>query len=354
MEHGADIFTASKNSGINENDILDFSSNINPLGIPEKITDAIINSIKYTNRYPDINNRELVKSISKHENIPQEWIFCSNGAAEAIYRIALNINPKNGLLTAPTFSEYENALNLTNTSLNYYNLEEKKEFKINEDIIECINADTNIVFICNPNNPTGQITEKALLEKIIKHCKKNNTYIVIDECFLDFVENKDSFSVKDILNKYDNLIILKAFTKIYAIPGIRLGYCISSNTEIINGLKNAGPPWNVSTIAQAAGVAALNENEYVKKTVKYVKEQSNYLITEMKKLNIKTYEPHANYIFFKSTYLNLKEELLKKGILIRSCSNYENLSHEYYRIAVKTEEENKIFIDKLKEIMGNK
>lgn len=354
MEHGADIFTASKNSGINQNEILDFSSNINPLGIPENVNNAIINSIKYANRYPDINNRDLIHNISEYENIPENWIFCSNGAAEAIYRIAIYLNPKKGLLTAPTFSEYEGALNLTKTDISCYNLNEENLFHICEDIINCINCHTDIIFICNPNNPTGQLTKKSTLEKIIADAKSKSAIVVIDECFLDFVANKESLTVKDLLKKYDNLIILKAFTKIFAIPGIRLGYCISSNTEIIEGLKKSGPPWSVSTIAQFAGVAALKETEYVKNTVQYVKIQRDYLSAEMKKLNIKVYESHANYIFFKTDgTLNLKEEMLKQGILIRSCSNYRNLNQNYYRIAVKTESENIFFIKKLQEIMGN-
>lgn len=359
--HGADIYTASKKSGIEENEIIDFSSNINPLGIPNKVESAAINSIKYTSRYPDINSRELVKSISAYENVPEEWIFTSNGAAEAIFRIALYLKPKNGLVTAPTFSEYEQALKTVGSHVEYYDLHEENEFKIAEDILLSINEKTNIVFICNPNNPTGQLADIEILEKIIFHCKKMGTVTVIDECFLDFVEEKEKYSVRNLLNKYDNLIILKAFTKIFAIPGIRLGYCMSSNTEIIEGLKVSGPPWNVSTIAQAAGVAAMEESDYVNKSVLYVKEQRNYLIGEMRKLKINTFESHANYIFFKFKEENeenketdLKEAMLKKGILIRSCSNYRNLGKNYYRVAVKTKEENNIFIEKLKEITGKK
>jgi len=352
--HGADIYTASKKIGIDEDSIVDFSSNINPLGIPESVQLAIANSVKNANRYPDINNRELTNSLSAHENVPAESIFCSNGAAESIFRIALYIKPKNALLTAPTFSEYEQALKTVDSNIEYFNLMEKTEFKITDSIINNINDETDIVFICNPNNPTGQITDKQLLEKIISHCKTTDTIVVIDECFIDFIEDKEKYSVNDLLKKYDNLIILKAFTKIYAIPGIRLGYCISLNTEIISGLKISGPPWNVSTIAQAAGVAALEEKDYVAKSVIYIKEQRKYLIDEMRKLNIKVYESYSNYIFLKLTEnIDLKDELLKKGILIRSCSNYRNVTNDYFRIAVKSEDDNKFLIGKLKEIIGN-
>jgi len=350
--HGADIYTESKLSGINENDIIDFSSNINPLGIPKGVEAAAINSIKYSNRYPDINSRKLIQSISIYEKVPEDWIFVSNGAAEAIFRIALSVMPKNGLVTAPSFSEYEQSLKTAGANIKYFNLYEEQNFKITDKIIDFINEELNIVFICNPNNPTGQIIEKQLLEKIIIRCKEVGAIIVIDECFMDFVENNERFSVVKLLNNYKNLIVLKAFTKTFAIPGIRLGYCMSSNIDIINKLKLSGPPWNVSTIAQAAGIAATKEMLYLHKSKLYIKDQRNYLIDELNKLNIETYDSYANYIFFKMDDINFKEKMIKNNILIRSCSNYKNLTDGFYRIAVKTKEENQLFITKLKEIMG--
>lgn len=352
--HGADIYTASEKLGTDKNNILDFSSNINPLGIPDSVKKACFNSIEHSNKYPDINSRELVKSISINENVPESFIFPSNGAAEAIFRIVFYLNPKKGLVTAPAFSEYESALKSARGAVEYYNLLKENNFKIQDDILNYINPEINIVFLCNPNNPTGQLTNKETLENIIKFCKQLNIFVVIDECFLDFVQNKEDFSTVNLLNTYDNLIVLKAFTKIYAIPGIRLGYCMSSNIQLIEGLKISGPPWNVSNIAQEAGKAALQEKEYVKKSVLYINEQRKYLNDELNKLNIKTYDSYANYILFKIyDKIDLKEEMLKKNILIRSCSNYKNLSDDYYRIAVKSSEENKQFINTLKEIIGN-
>jgi threonine-phosphate decarboxylase len=352
--HGADIFTASKESGIDENNIIDFSSNINPLGIPENVKKTIINSIEYASRYPDINSTKLINSLSIHENVSGEWMFSSNGAAEAIFRIALYLKPHNAILTSPTFSEYEQSLKTVDCNVKYYNLLEENNFEIKEDMLDIIDKKTDIVFICNPNNPTGQLTDKKFLEKIISHCKKTNAAVVIDECFIDFIENKEHYSVHGLLKQYDNLIILKAFTKIYSIPGIRLGYCLCSDTKTIAGIKESGPPWNVSSIAQEAGIAALEEKEYVLKTIDYISKERNYLINELNKLYIKTFDSYANYIFFKFDKLDLKSEMLKRGILIRSCSNYRGLSNEYYRIAVKKENENKMFIEKLKGVLVKK
>lgn len=351
--HGADIYSAAEKSGINKDEFIDFSSNINPLGIPEGVKKSAINSIENAIRYPDINARDLIKNISDAENVPERWIFASNGAADAIYRIAFYLKPSKGIVTSPAFSEYENSLTAAGAIVEYYNLKEEHNYKIQNDFIDYINSETDIVFLCNPNNPTGQMTNKDAIEKIIVMCKKSNAFVVIDECFLDFVENKEKYSVVSLLEKYDNLIVLKAFTKIYAIPGIRLGYCMSSNKRVIDGLKVIGPPWNVSNIAQAAGVAALKEKEYINETVNYIKLQREYIIMELNKLNIKTYESYANYLLFKiSDKVDLKDELLKRGILIRSCSNYRGLDRSFYRIAVKSAKDNKLLIDILKELKG--
>ncbi len=353
-KHGADIFTAAQISGIDENNIIDFSSNINPLGIPSRVEKAIMSSVKYSDRYPDIHYRRLIEGISLYENVPASYIFPSNGAAEGIFRIALCLKPDYALLTAPTFSEYESALKTVDCSIKYYNLNENENFKITSSIFDVINA-VDIVFICNPNNPTGQITDNSLLEKIIEQCKLSDTVVVIDECFMDFVADKEKFSVSHLLGKYDNLIILKAFTKIFAIPGIRLGYCMSSNEKIIDNLKKAGPPWNVSVPAQEAALASVKQKDYVSQSTEYIKNQRKYLVEEIKKLDINVYDSYANYILFKiNDDIDLKKEFIKKGILIRSCANYKNLSDIYYRIAVKTEKENRLFIEVLKEIMVNK
>lgn len=353
-EHGADIYTASEKTGLDKKQIIDFSSNINPLGIPESVKTAVINSVNDSDKYPDICSRELIKSISEYENVDERSIFPSNGAAEAIFRIIYGLKPKKGLVTAPAFSEYENALRAFGASVVYYDLKKELDFKILENILCSIKEDVDIVFLCNPNNPTGQLTDKNVIKSIIEHCHKINTTVVIDECFLDFVINKKQYTAIDLTEKYDNLIILKAFTKLFAIPGIRLGYCIASNITTVEKLKVSGPPWNVSNIAQAAGAAALKEANYINKSINYVKAQRNYLVYELNKLNIKTYTSHANYILLNiREKVDLQSELLKKGILIRSCSNYNNLDEHFYRIAVKSDRENKLLIKSLKEIFDS-
>ena len=351
-EHGADIYSTAKKFNIDEDKILDFSSNINPLGIPKSIKKAYLKSLEVCHRYPDSKLRKLSQKIGDYEKVSKDWIFISNGASEGIYRTVLSLKPKKALLTAPSFGEYEESLEILDTNISYYYLKEDNNFDLNEDFLNLINNDIDILFICNPNNPTGRITKKGLIQSIIEKSYNCGTYVVIDESFLDFLPNKTNLSIVDFIKSYPNLIVLKSFTKIYSIPGIRLGYCICSNIDLIKSIKKNGPPWNISAAAETCGIAALMEDRYISKSISYIRSQRKYLVKELRNLGFKVYKSEVNYILFKiDKNINLKELLEKNHILIRSCSNYKGLNKDFYRIAVKNKEDNDILIDKLKEII---
>jgi L-threonine-O-3-phosphate decarboxylase len=351
-KHGADIYTTANKLGIDENSIIDFSSNINPLGIPQGVKEAYYNSLEICTKYPDQHYRKIIEGISEKEKVSKNYIFPSNGASEAIFRIVQTINPKKALLTAPTFGEYEEALNSFNSNINYYNLKEDRNFEIFEDFLDYINEKIDIVFLCNPNNPTGIVVNRNLLENILEKCLKTNTYFVLDESFIDFLSNSKDCSLVDKINSHKNLIILKSFTKIFAMPGIRLGYCISSDQDLILNLKKNGPPWNISTTAERCGLAALKEDGYVENTIEYINNQRKYLNDELKKMGLVVYPSKVNYLLFKlEPKIDLKEILEKEGILIRSCRNYKGLDENFYRVAVKKEEYNKILIEKIKGVL---
>ena len=345
--HGGDIYSFNKN-------IIDFSANINPLGMPLSVKKAIIDNIENYKAYPDPLCRSLRKALAKKEKTSMENILCGNGAADIIFKIALGIKPKKALILSPTFSEYEEALKLVNCKINYYKLKEENNFFIKDNILNYLNEEIDIIFLCNPNNPTGILLEKEKVLKILKRCKEKNIIMVIDECFMDFIYDEENYSISSYINNFKNLIILKAFTKIYAMAGIRLGYMLSSNEEIINKISSIGQPWSVSSVAAFSGEAALKEEEFVNKTKLYIKENREFLKKELENLGFKVFNSKANYIFFKSNILNLKEYLKEKGVLIRSCNNYIALNKDYYRIAVKSKEDNKILIKCLKELIKEK
>lgn len=329
--HGGDIY--SYNS-----DILDFSSNINPLGLTEGIINGIKESVTDIIHYPDVECRRLRRSIADYENTDINNIICGNGAAEIIFNIAQALKPKRVVFTAPTFMEYENAADTVSAEKNYYYLKEENNFDIKEDILDYIDSTINMLFICNPNNPTGRLIPFDLMIKILNKAAENNVFVLIDECFMDFVEN--GYSLNKVINKYDNIMILKAFTKMYAMPGLRLGYGICSNEDIIEKIHRARQPWSISVLAEAGGLAALKERELPQKTRDYIRLEKNYIMSELKRLNIKYVNSEANYILIKAEK-NLHKKLIEHNILIRDCSNYVGLEEGYYRIAVKKHSENK-------------
>lgn len=334
--HGGEIY---KNKNM-----LDFSANINPLGLPRGVKIAITDSIDKAVHYPDINCEELRVKLAQKLNLNKDFLLFGNGAADIIFSITIALKPKKSLIIAPTFAEYEQALRAIGSNIVFYNLKEKNGFVVKEDLLKQLSSDIDMVFLCNPNNPTGEVIEKTLLMKIINKCKKNNIIIIIDECFNSFLENSENYSVMNEVTHYDNLIVIDAFTKIYAMPGIRLGFGAISNSTIHELIEKSTQPWNVSVLAQEAGIAALEETEYIKRTNEIISKERDYLIAELKQLGYMVFGSKANYIFFKGEK-GLYQKCLDNKILIRDCSNYHGLKEGYYRIAVRTHEENEQLIE---------
>lgn len=344
LVHGGDIYSHQK-------PMIDFSANINPLGMPSMVKQAIIDNIDSYECYPDPLNRELIRAISEHDNVGEEHIVCGNGAADVIFRIALALKPKRALILAPTFAEYEQALAVVDSKVDYYILKEINGFEIQKDILDQINSVYDIVFICNPNNPTGLPIKASFMLEIAKRCKQQNVTLVIDECFTEFLDNEQDYSVMDKIETLDNVIILKAFTKIYAMAGIRLGYAVCGNIDVASEITHTLQPWSVSTIASKCGVAALKQGEFVEQTKEYIKNARTILIKGLEELGFTVYESKVNYVFFR-TDIDIINPLVQKGILVRSCKNYNYLDDRYYRVAVKTIKDNEYLLSCLKEIVG--
>ena len=240
LGHGGNIEEIARTYNIKEEDIIDFSANINPVGINKNVKNAMIEALDKVERYPDITYHNLKKEISTFENIDYSNIILGNGAAEVIFNISRGLKPKKALIMAPTFGEYEDSLRSVDCNIKYHML--KEEFNLDDTLLKEINNDIDIIFICNPNNPTGVLTKKEYIKDVLEVSKKNNVTVVIDESFLDFVENKNDYSVIDLTSKYNNLIVVKSLTKVFAFPGIRIGYGITGNNDYINLINNITRP----------------------------------------------------------------------------------------------------------------
>ena len=352
MLHGGDVYGAAAKTGIPQEKLKDFSANLSPLGVPEGIFRAINDELVKVVHYPDPMSRRLREAIAASDGVSPEHIICGCGAADIIYRFVYGVQPKRALLLEPTFVEYEEALSVIGAEVEGYPLN-RKDFKIREDILEYMTEGLDVVFICTPNNPTGVVTEKNLLLKILEKARLTNTILVLDECFLDFLEDEKRYSLVRELDKYDNLLILKSFTKMFSIPGVRLGYGLCSNKNIMERLYKAGQDWSVSTMAEAAGIAALKEKEYVKKVIQYVNKERKYMESALEQMGISYIHGAANYmLIYKENCPDLYDQLLERGIILRKCSNYRNLTNDYYRIAINRHEDNAALMEALYEICG--
>lgn len=352
--HGGNVEEISRTYGINVEDIIDFSANINPLGLNSSVKSAMIRALDKVEKYPDISYLELKKSISNFENIDIDTLVLGNGAAEVIFNVIRGLKPRKVLLPAPTFSEYEEAVLSIDGDIEYYHLKEEEDFELNNGLINSLDESIDMVFICNPNNPTGVLTKNTFIEKLSEKALKTNTTIVIDESFLDFVNSECDYTSKYLLEKYKNIIIVKSLTKFFAIPGIRVGYGISKNKDFINLINKVTVPWTVNVVAAEGVIQGLKETDYMRSSIKYVENEKKYLYDNLKEIgNIKVFNPSVNFIMFKVLKdIDLKEEMLKNNILIRSCSNYEGLDNRFYRVAVRSRKENAKILNTLKIIMN--
>ena len=229
--HGGDIYTKKCR--------VDFSVNVNPLGAPESVKEAVRKSAESVEQYPDALCRDLTRALSEKEQLPEENILFANGAAELIFALTQALRPKKALIAAPGFAEYEAALSAAGCFIRMYPLQKEKGFLLQDDFCDDLTDDLDLVFLCNPNNPTGLTIPQELLLKILDNCRERNIYLVLDECFIEFLPEPEKVTMQGKLDEYPNLLILRAFTKIYAMPGLRLGYLLCSDEDLLDRISRS-------------------------------------------------------------------------------------------------------------------
>lgn len=356
--HGGDVYAKE------HCELIDFSANINPLGLPTSVKETIIAAVDDVVSYPDPFCRKLISAISQHEKVVEETIICGNGVSDILFKLTLAYTDVckgkiKALIPAPTFTEYEEAVKLVGGEVIYHSLLEEEGFELTAGILDAIESGVdeglNMVFICNPNNPTGLAVSGSLLDEIEALCCKKKILLVLDECFLDLAEGFSYLTKVSIAAESEYLMVLKAFTKTFAMPGLRLGYAISGNSKLLDTMFMAGQPWSVNTLAQAAGVVALNDEAYVDKSRKYIAGERKRLIEALRDFGAEVTSGATNYIFFKvESGREFYSYMMGEGFLIRSCSNFVGLDNRYFRIAVRTEKENDAFIEALANMQRRK
>ncbi len=343
--HGGDIYTKPYR--------LDFSANMNPLGMPARVAEAACEGVRLSCSYPDVCCRALRKAIAESENVPADQVICGNGAAELIFALVWAVKPKKALLAAPGFAEYEQALRSADCEISFYLCREEEGFALREDYLLDLTEDLDMVFLCNPANPTGLLIEPELLGRIAERCRERGILLVMDECFNGLLEHGEDLSLRGRLNEQPGLFLLRAFTKLYAMAGLRLGYGLCADAALLEKLRSVLQPWNVSLPAQMAGIAALKEQEYVARSRAFLAGERAFLRQSLEDLGLRTYDSSANYLFFHGPE-DLCDRCAAEGILIRDCRNYRGLGSGYYRVAVRTREDDLELLRVLRSIMNEK
>jgi len=358
--HGGEIWSIAREHDVQHGEVLDFSSNVNPLGPPLKALEAVKTSSWQIPFYPDSNSTSLKEAIAQYIcGITAENVIIGNGSCELIHIFAEAFADVGAevLIPTPTFGEYEKAVEKMDGKIKF--LPPAPDFKLHsKDLLDEVNSKTRIVFLCNPNNPTSTLISSEDILEIVEETLRRDILVFIDEDFMEFVSGKRRFSLADKVGTYQNIFVLRSFTKIFGLTGLRVGYGVACR-EIIEVLSKAKIPWNVNCLAQVAAAAALQDLEYLGKTEKLIEEEKAFLLNELSRVDgFRVFPADANFIFIDIrqsglTASRLKQKMLEHGILIRDCSSFTGLDEYYIRIAVRTRRENERLLESVRKIALN-
>ena len=370
--HGGNIFQFAHEQRIEPYEVIDFSANINPLGPSQRGLSALEAQLRYISHYPDATNDDVLNTIADTYGMNKNQIVVGNGAAELLYAICRLPGYTGAFVPAPGFSEYKEALAASQIPVRdiYYRPREddngKPYFEVPYLALETFSAELKgqdgriIVFLGNPNNPDGTLLDKNHIRTLATMLKDANSLLVIDESFIDFVGNDtlqdNEYSMRSLVNEFDNIIVVHSFTKFYAVPGLRIG-AVFSNPQIIDQLNTFIPTWSVNTLAQAYTESALNDVEYVKRTKQELREEQHYMYNALDAIaGITVYPPSANFILFHIeqegvTADSINEALKKHNMIVRNCDSYIGLNSQWVRVAIKDHDNNVRLVDTLTDIL---
>lgn len=350
--HGGEVFRLAAEFGLEPEKIIDFSANINPLGLPCGVDSALHKALQNLANYPEIGAESLRLRLAERHKLGVENVIVGNGSSALIYLLSRAFKPKKALILAPTFTEYERALRLVNSEVfNLICLVPEKNISLKEIIKAITEKQPELVFLCNPNNPTGDLWSVWELEEIVTALSRAGIICILDEAFIDFVGSESSLATR--VEKFDNLIILRSLTKIYALAGIRCGYLLC-NRSLNRLLSRFLEPWSVNSLALGAAAAALeNDQDFIQETIAFVTRERKFLSEKLSQfIFIKPFPATANYILVQVDSSvdcgKLSEYLfIRSKILIRRCGDYIGLDDNYVRFAVKKEGENRKLLEAL-------
>lgn len=351
-EHGGNVFAVARDLGVAPERIVDFSASINPLGMAPGVPAAIAGCMERLLHYPDKGATELKAALAAYHDVSAEEVAVANGSTELIHLVPRLLSGKRGLIVAPAFAEYGEALQGAGWEVDYLVLDAADDFALPlSRLKEKLASGYDCLFVCNPANPSGVLLPKEDVEGIVTLCRESGTFLVLDEAFIDFCEEE---SAKHLVRREPRALLLRSMTKFFAIPGLRLGYAIAA-PETIDAITSLQDPWNVNTAAQVAGIASLADEDYCRRTRVYVDEERERFAALLGAIHgLQLFPARANYLLARIdrpgfTARELRNRLVGRGLLIRDCGNFAGLDGSYFRVAVRLREENDLLLAALAE-----
>lgn len=356
--HGSDLEKIEQVYGIKKEEITSFSANVNPLGISPKMRSALIEQVDCITSYPDREYTSLRRQISIYTGAPLEHIVVGNGSTELISLFIQLEHPKKALILGPTYSEYEREISLGGGTSLYYPLKEEAGFVLNvDDFRSHLNESLDLLVICNPNNPTSSAIPSRTMRKILDECKRHDICVMIDETYVEFAPDYEAVTSIPLTRYYNNLVILRGVSKFFASPGLRLGYAITGNEDLIKRLNSIKNPWTINSLAAAAGELMFSDSEYITQTKELTAKERTRIRQELDSWKtVKTYTPYANFILVRIekegiTAEDLFEHAIKQKMMIRNCCTFPFLDNRYIRFCFMTPEQNNALLTCLKELL---
>lgn len=356
--HGSDLEKIAQYYHLPQEEIIRFGANVNPLGLSGSVKADLASHLDIISSYPDRNYTSLKQAISDYTGADTAHIVVGNGSTELISLLITQRNAKKALVLGPTYSEYERELALTGGVITSYLLKEEDDFRLDtEDFLRSLTGDTDLLILCNPNNPTSSAIHTGKMKQILEHCRARNIFVMIDETYVEFAPEVTEITSVPYVAEYDNLMVIRGVSKFFAAPGLRFGYGITSNKNFLNALLTHQNPWSLNTIGAYAGERMLKDSAYIEQTRALICPERSRLCRILSDMpGVKIYPPYANFILVRLqkpgvTSFDVFEAAIKEKMMIRDCSSFESLDGEYIRFCIMRPEDNDRLMKCLRELM---
>lgn len=345
--HGSDLEKIEEIYGIHKEEIVSFSANVNPLGVSPLLRHTLSEKIDAITTYPDREYTSLRKCIATYCGTEYENVIVGNGSTELISLFIQIEHPRKALVIGPTYSEYEREIALGGGTTLYYPLHECDNFRLDtEDFLSHLNESIDLLVICNPNNPTSSCITRTEMRHILDACKQHDIYVMVDETYVEFADNMDEISAIPLTNYYNNIIILRGTSKFFAAPGLRLGYAITGNRDLIKSINTRKNPWTINSLAVIAGETMFTDVSYIQKTKALISSERARILKRFREHpEFKVYEPSANFLLVRIlkddlTSQDLFDRAIRQKMMIRDCSTFPFLDNKYIRLCFMEPEDN--------------